>query len=80
MDGWNTTFILGWPVFRGELLVPGRVIWITPQQKPNKKQKVSWNMSWTFDFCVRCNMSDLKFVPHYVSTTWLLVIYGKLLG
>jgi len=45
MDGWNTTFILVWPVFRGELLVPGRVIWITPQQKPNKKPKVSWNMS-----------------------------------
>ena len=28
MDGWNTTFLLGWPIFRGELLVSGRV-WFT---------------------------------------------------
>ena len=26
MDGWNTSFLLGWPIFRGELLVSGRVI------------------------------------------------------
>ena len=26
MDGWNTTFLLGRPIFRGELLVSGRVI------------------------------------------------------
>ena len=25
MDGWNTTFFLGWPIFRGELLVLGSV-------------------------------------------------------
>ena len=25
MDGWNTNFPLGWPIFRGELLVSGRV-------------------------------------------------------
>ena len=25
MDGWNTTFLLGRPIFRGELLVSGRV-------------------------------------------------------
>ena len=25
MDGWNTTFLLGWPIFRGELLVSERV-------------------------------------------------------
>ena len=25
MDGWNTSFLLGWPIFRGELLVSGRV-------------------------------------------------------
>ena len=25
MDGWNTTFLLGWPIFRGELLVSGSV-------------------------------------------------------
>ena len=25
MDGWNTTFLLGSPIFRGELLVSGRV-------------------------------------------------------
>ena len=24
-DGWNTSFLLGWLVFRGELLVSGRV-------------------------------------------------------
>ena len=24
-DGWSTTFLLGWPIFRGELLVSGRV-------------------------------------------------------
>ena len=23
MDGWNTSFLLGWPIFRGELLVSG---------------------------------------------------------
>ena len=23
--GWETTFLLGWPIFRGELLVMGRV-------------------------------------------------------
>ena len=26
MDGWNTGVLLGWPIFRGELLVSGRVI------------------------------------------------------
>ena len=25
MDGWNTSFLLGWPLFRGELLVSGSV-------------------------------------------------------
>ena len=25
MDGWNTSFLLGWPIFRGKLLVSGRV-------------------------------------------------------
>ena len=25
MDGWNTTFLLGWSIFRGEPLVSGRV-------------------------------------------------------
>jgi len=25
IDGWNTTFLLGRPIFRGELLVSGRV-------------------------------------------------------
>ena len=25
MDGWNTTFLLGRPIFRGELLVSGRI-------------------------------------------------------
>ena len=25
MYGWNTTFLLGWPIFRCELLVSGRV-------------------------------------------------------
>ena len=25
MDGWKTCFLLGWPIFRGELLVLGRV-------------------------------------------------------
>ena len=25
MDGWNTTFLLGWLIFRGELLVAGTV-------------------------------------------------------
>ena len=26
MDGWNTSFLLGWPTFRGELLVSGSVL------------------------------------------------------
>ena len=25
LDGWNTRFLLGWPIFRDELLVWGRV-------------------------------------------------------
>ena len=25
MDGWNTILLLGWPIFRCELLVSGRV-------------------------------------------------------
>ena len=25
MDGWNTSFLLRWPIFRCELLVSGRV-------------------------------------------------------
>ena len=28
MDGWNTTFRLGRPIFKGELLVSGRVKWL----------------------------------------------------
>ena len=27
MDGWNTSFLWGWPIFRGELLVSGSVIY-----------------------------------------------------
>ncbi len=26
MDGWNTSFLLGWPIFRGELLISGSVL------------------------------------------------------
>ncbi len=26
MDGWNTSFLLEWPIFRGKLLVSGRVL------------------------------------------------------
>ena len=26
MDGWNTLFLLGWPIFRGEMLVSGSVV------------------------------------------------------
>ncbi len=26
MDGWNTSFLLGWPIPRGDLLVLGSVI------------------------------------------------------
>ena len=26
MDGWNTRFLLGWPIFRGYMLVPGSVL------------------------------------------------------
>ena len=26
MDNWKTSFLLGWPIFRGELLVSGRVV------------------------------------------------------
>ena len=26
MDGWNTCFLLGWPILRCELLVSGRVL------------------------------------------------------
>ena len=25
MDGWNTSFLLGWPIFRGELSVLGSI-------------------------------------------------------
>ena len=25
MDGWNTSFLLGWPIFRGKLIVSGSV-------------------------------------------------------
>ena len=36
MDGWNTSFLSGWPIFRGELLVAGRVsgssLWCPLQQ------------------------------------------------
>ncbi len=28
MDGWKTSFLLGWPIFRGQLLVSGRVPFI----------------------------------------------------
>ena len=46
MDGWNTTFLLGWPIFRGELLVSGRVmvrfkIWVWLPKFLWRKQK-SW--------------------------------------
>ena len=37
MDGWNTTFLLGRPIFRGELLVSRRVVFIP--QKLEKKQR-----------------------------------------
>ncbi len=32
MDGWDTSFLLGWPIFRGELFVSGRVppnLWVS---------------------------------------------------
>ncbi len=31
MDGWSTRFLLGWPIFRCELLVFGSVITKIPQ-------------------------------------------------
>ena len=31
MDGWNTGFLLGWPIFRGELLVSGQTVSLTMQ-------------------------------------------------
>ena len=34
MDGWNTRFLLGWPIFRCELLVSGRVTPISSAISP----------------------------------------------
>ena len=35
VDGWNTSFLLGWPIFRGELLVSGSVtIFFTDFEEP----------------------------------------------
>ena len=54
MDGWNTTFLLGRPIFRGELLVSGRVLMISIRDielklliSPScrKPPKLWWNQS-----------------------------------
>ena len=37
MDDWKTGFLLGWPIFRGELLVSGRV-------NNNNKQYGNWKV------------------------------------
>ena len=34
MDGWNTSFLLGWPIFRGDMLVSGKGKYTIPQMDP----------------------------------------------
>ena len=51
MDGWNTTFLLGRPIFRGyvsfrEGILPSYIGKIISQYKdPNKPIRISWFMS-----------------------------------
>ena len=33
MDGWKTTFLLARSIFRGKLLVLGRVVWMIPETR-----------------------------------------------
>ena len=55
MDGWNTTFLLGWPIFRCELLVSGRV---NPREmgalhshyKNMPKSRVKWSQQMVVEF------------------------------
>ncbi len=44
MDGWNASFQLGWPIFRGELLVLGSVYIIQGilLQTPNPQKGGRW--------------------------------------
>ena len=42
MDGLNTTFLLGWPIFRGNSLVSGRVVaifcrWLAMTDQPTSQ-------------------------------------------
>ena len=51
MDGWKTIFLLGGPIFRGELLVLGRVLSLkltteAPENRPKPKRKGKFYFSW----------------------------------
>ena len=50
MDGWNTTFLLGWPIFRGEPLVSGRVF-LRGVGSPAMKHTRSQSCVFSLDSC-----------------------------
>ena len=48
MDGWNTSFLLGWPIFRCELLVLGSVVqWATKSMLSATTWRF-WFVGWVF--------------------------------
>ena len=42
MNGWNTSSLLGWPIFRGELLVLGSVYWTKFHPKQQEFQSLQF--------------------------------------
>ncbi len=59
MDGWNTTFLLGRPIFRGELLVSGRVlIWHPNRRKRNPTWRITHLTPILCNFHIRLGEID----------------------
>ncbi len=89
MDGWKTTFLLGWPILRGELLVSGSVtmdkegledefiFFVEPRKRPCKYYVTCVRTH----SCHRSILDDWQILnqPVLFGTTFLHLVKGKTL-
>ncbi len=70
MDGWNTTFLLGRPIFRGEPLVSGRVLGLLPLR----------NGKWGSMRSLRWHWWYLTLFKATVVTQWCIITHDGSMG
>ena len=74
MDGWNLSFLLGWPIFRGELLVLGSVA-----EKPGSSSVFQLALHRCGQELFGLNLCHLQALlfDGQVSTKWCFQKYGN---